>query len=146
MIFTERRRDTTWPHQIATAVLFTSPVLIYAAHPQKILDNPAVEMIKNVPSVWDETIVLPPSTIGEVAAMARRSGERWFLAVINGPTGRKIEIPLSFLGDGSYETSIVRDGSAPASVPMETRAARRTESLTIDLPEGGGYLARFYRK
>jgi alpha-glucosidase len=144
--FGARRGDTTWAHQIATAAIFDEPLLTYAAHPTNLLNHPAVEMIKSIPAVWDETIVLPPSSIGEVAAMARRSGERWFLAVVNGPTGRRIEIPLSFLGDGGYEASIARDGDTPASVRMETRAARRTESVTIALPEGGGYLARFSRK
>ena len=42
-------------------------MLVYAAHPQSLLANPAVEMIKSIPSVWDETIVLPPSEIGDLA-------------------------------------------------------------------------------
>ena len=68
--FDERRGDTTWAHQIASAAVFTSPLLVYAAHPQRLLDSPAVEMIKSIPSVWDETIALPPSEIGEVAIFA----------------------------------------------------------------------------
>jgi alpha-glucosidase len=64
----ERRRETSWTHQIASAAILTSPVLIYAAHPKNILANPAAELIKSIPSVWDETIALPPCEIGEVAA------------------------------------------------------------------------------
>jgi alpha-glucosidase len=33
-------------------------------------------LIESLPSVWDETIVLPISEIGERAALARRSGDR----------------------------------------------------------------------
>ncbi len=66
--FGDRRADTTWAHQIATAVVFTEPLLTYGAHPKTILANPAVEMIKSIPATWDETIVLPVSEIGEVAA------------------------------------------------------------------------------
>ncbi|HXI62394.1 MAG TPA: glycoside hydrolase family 97 catalytic domain-containing protein, partial [Pyrinomonadaceae bacterium] len=62
--FGERRRETSWAHQIASAIVFTSPLMIYGAHPQHILDNPAAELIKTIPSVWDETIVLPQSEIG----------------------------------------------------------------------------------
>src|SRR5262245_44451770 len=36
MLFGERRRETSWAHQIATAGLFTSPVLVYGAHPRSI--------------------------------------------------------------------------------------------------------------
>ena len=59
VVFGERRKETSWAHQIATAVVFTSPLLVFGGHPQSLLDNPAVEMIKSLPSVWDETIVLP---------------------------------------------------------------------------------------
>jgi hypothetical protein len=57
-------------------------------------------MIKSIPSVSDETIVLPCSAIGKVAAFARRNGTAWFLAVLNGPEKRKVEIPLGFLKEG----------------------------------------------
>ena len=72
--FGERRRETSWPHQIATAAIFTSPVLIYGAHPKNLLSNPAVEVIKSIPATWDETIALEACEIGELAAFARRSG------------------------------------------------------------------------
>jgi alpha-glucosidase len=53
--------------------------MIYGAHPQHILENPAVELIKTIPTVWDETVVLPPSEIGVVAIFARRRGDSWFV-------------------------------------------------------------------
>src|SRR5207247_1521015 len=49
------------------------------------------------------------SEIGEIAAFARRSGDRWFLAVLNGPTARTVRIPLSFLGTSRYCPLLVRD-------------------------------------
>jgi alpha-glucosidase len=144
MIFTERRRDTTWPHQIATAVLFTSPVLIYAAHPQNILNNPAVEVIKSIPSVWDETIVLPCSEIGEVAAFARRRGDTWFLAIVNGPEARSFQVSLGFLGEGFYWASVVCDRlTDPADVKQEKAYAQSTDSFPVNMLPGGGYVARF---
>ena len=42
MVFGERRADSTWAHQIATAAIFNSPVLVFGAHPQAILDHPAI--------------------------------------------------------------------------------------------------------
>ena len=73
MHFGERRRETSWAHQIASAVIFTSPLLIFGAHPKNILANPAVELIKSISSVWDETVVLSVSEIGELAIFARRN-------------------------------------------------------------------------
>lgn len=142
--FGERRRETSWAHQIASGAIFTSPVLIYGAHPKNILENPAVDMIKSIPSVWDETIALPVSEVGEVAAFARRSGDTWFLAIMNGPTARELKIPLSFLGKGKYEAMLVRDRMEEAgAVNIEHRAFRRPDILTVELRSGGGFIARF---
>ncbi|HEY2158456.1 MAG TPA: glycoside hydrolase family 97 catalytic domain-containing protein, partial [Isosphaeraceae bacterium] len=144
VIFGERRKETSWAHQIATAAVMTSPLLVYAGHPKSLLENPAAEMIKSIPSVWDETIVLPPSAIGDVAVMARRRGVRWFLAVLNGPEGRSIRVPASFLGAGHYRASLVRDRpDDPAVVVLETASIGKDDTLAIDLRPGGGFIGRF---
>jgi alpha-glucosidase len=142
--FGERRKETSWAHQIASAAIFTSPLLIYGAHPKNILANPAVEIIKSIPAVWDETIALPASEIGELAAFARRNGSTWFLAVMNGSAAKTIKIPLSFLGAGKYQAILARDQQdEAAAVKIENATASRGDSLTIELRAGGGFIARF---
>ncbi|MCI0377735.1 MAG: glycoside hydrolase family 97 protein [Gemmataceae bacterium] len=139
-----RRADTSWAHQAATAVVFTAPLFLYAAHPKNILDNPCGPMLKSIPSVWDETIVLPCSTIGEVAAFARRSGETWFLAIVNGPDALTLKLPLSFLRAGKHEAHVIRDDPAEAAaVRFETTTVNREDWLTIPLGAGGGFVGRF---
>jgi alpha-glucosidase len=143
MLFNERRRNTTWPHQIASAAILSAPLLTYATNPDTILVNPAVEIIKSIPSTWDETIVLPPSEIGELAVYARRKGSDWFLAVMNGVEPKKIKIPLKFLG-GNYKALIAKDDAAnPASVIMENKNYGVNDVIELDLVSGGGYIARF---
>jgi alpha-glucosidase len=145
--FGARRGDTTWAHQVATAAVFTAPLLTYAAHPRTLLDNPCAPMIKSIPPVWDETIALPVSEIGEVAAFARRSGDTWYLAVVNGPVARDIRVPLSFLGAGEYGALMIRDRkNAAAEVRVEEAAAQRGDTLAIELNDGGGFIARFCKK
>jgi alpha-glucosidase len=144
--FGERRRETSWAHQIATAIVFTSPLMIYGAHPQHILDNPAAELIKTIPSVWDETIVLPQSEIGELAGFARRSGDLWFVGIMNGLSGRTMRVPLNFLGPRTYEATLVRDQlDNPAAVKIENTVVARGQSLTIKMRAGGGFVGRFSR-
>lgn len=143
MVFGERRKETSWAHQIATAAVFTSPLLVYGAHPASILAHPARELIRDIPSVWDETRVLAPSAIGEVAVFARRSGERWFLAVVNGPGARTIRVPLSFLGKASHRALLVRDkADDPAAVQVEERDVTPRDVLEIALRPGGGFVGR----
>jgi alpha-glucosidase len=118
--------------------------MIYGAHPQHILDNPAAELIKAIPSVWDETIVFPPSEIGEVAAFARRSGNVWFIGIMNALVGKVIHVPLNFLSSGKYRATIVRDQmDDAAAVKIEKQSMSRGESLVIRMRAGGGFVARF---
>jgi alpha-glucosidase len=142
-VFGERRRESSWAHQIATAVLFTSALLVYGGHPQSFLDSPAVDILRAIPSTWDETIVLPPSEIGEVAIMARRKGRDWFLAAANGSDARTLHVPLAFLGGGGFTALMARDKPADAAAMTIDRAAvSARDTLTIDLRSGGGFVAR----
>jgi alpha-glucosidase len=145
MIFNQRRGDTTWANQIASLAIFDSPLLTIAANPQSILTNAAVDVIKSIPAVWDETIVLPDSEIGALAVYARRTGETWFIAVMCGPQPETINVPLSFLGDGQYQASFVRDGDNDGAITVENTTGKGTDSLTIKLRGGGGFVARFSR-
>ncbi len=144
VIFGDRRGDTTWAHQVAVAAVFTTPLLTYGCNPQTMLDNPCGPMLKSIPSVWDETIVLPDSEIGELAAFARRSGNTWFLAVLNGTTARHLTVPLSFLGAGDYQSLLIRDQQdKPDAVQIENTSCKRGDKIEIDMPHGGGFIGRF---
>jgi alpha-glucosidase len=144
--FGARRGDTTWTHQIASLATFDSPLLTLAAHPQSVLDNPAVEIIKSIPAVWDETLVLPGSEIGELSIFARRSGDSWHLAIMCGPEERTIKVPLGFLRDGRYEASLVRDDpDRDDALIVEKKLLGRGDTLTIEIRKGGGFVGHFTR-
>ncbi len=118
--------------------------MIYGAHPKSILENPAADLIKSIPSVWDETIVLPISEIGQIAAFARRRNDTWFLAILNGPDAKTVNIPLAFLARGNHSTMLVRDKmDDPAALKIENKTASKTDSLSIEMRAGGGFIARF---
>lgn len=145
--FGARRQNTTWVHQTSTAAIYCAPVITYASTPAHILENPCVEMIKSIPPVWDETIVLPPSEIGELAIYAQRKGSTWFLSVINGLQPKSVKIPLAFLGEGNYNTLILNDNPGnPADAIVKTGTAGNNDNFEISLGIGGGYMCRFRAK
>lgn len=147
VVFGERRLETSWCHQIATALVFNSSVIFFGSHPQAILDNPAVDLFKSMPAEWDETIVLPQSEIGEIAAFARRKGDTWYLAVLNGTQERTMQFPLTFLNDGWYEGTVYKDRPGDgASIKKERVFCRNTDSLTGRMRSGGGYIVKFTKK
>jgi alpha-glucosidase len=116
---------------------------VYCGHPASFLASPAVEMIKAIPSVWDETRVLPPSEIGEVAIFARRSGRTWFVAAMNGPAAKTAKIPLAFLPKGTYQALIVRDNVDDAAAVVVERETRSVgDTLEIPMRAGGGFIVR----
>jgi len=145
--FGDRRKNTTWIHQVATAAIYSAPVITYAATPAHILGNPCVDMIKSIPAVWDETIVLPPSETGELAVYAQRKGSTWFLSIINGLQSKTVSMPLSFLGNGNYNTLVLHDDEDnPASAIVINSSANQNDIINITLDEGGGFMTRFILK
>jgi alpha-glucosidase len=146
MLFTERRRDSSVAHQIASLAVFASPLLTIAANPESILASPAADVIKSVPSTWDETRVLAGSEIGELVLFARRKGDSWFLAVMNGTDARTIRVPLSFLSAGRYQGTLVGDAAPDGStVRVDTAVQTQTDTIALELRAGGGFLGRFTR-
>ncbi|RPH37327.1 hypothetical protein EHM92_02975, partial [bacterium] len=58
-----------------------------------------------------------------------------------------LHIPLSFLDEGIHEVLLACDNlKNPASVAMKKMTLDRKETLTVDLTEGGGFVARFVDK
>ena len=111
------------------------------------LANPSVDVLKALPTVWDETVVLPFSEIREVAGFARRSGDTWFVAIMNGPYARNVRIKLSdFLGKGpregaGYHATLLRDTDKPADLKVEHVTLAPGDALSVELRSGGGFVA-----
>ncbi len=77
---------------------------------------------------------------------ARRKGEAWFLAVVNGTEPRTISIPLSFLPEGDWHAMSARDATAEGAViGIESSSLSAQATLTVDLQAGGGWLGRLQK-
>ena len=145
--FGSRMADLTWAHMVAQAAILQAPEMAYAAHPANMLANPSVDVLKALPTTWDETVVLPFSEIREVAGYARRSGDTWFIAIMNGPYARNVRIALSsFLGKESqnaatYNATLLRDADKAAALKVEHVKLTASDTLSVDLSSGGGFVA-----
>jgi hypothetical protein len=69
-----------------------------------------------MPVLWDETRVLSPSAIGDLAIFARRSGNEWWVGVVHGGGQRNINIPMDFLGAGQWTADRYADGAKPTDL------------------------------
>ena len=77
-------RRTTDVFQIATCVLFQNPIQNFALAPNNLEDAPeaCLDFLRMVPTTWDETRFIDGHP-GEHVALARRSGDIWYIAAIN---------------------------------------------------------------
>jgi len=88
--------------------------------------------------------LLAAALLTAVAAFARRSRDAWFVAVLNGPDAKTIQVPLSFPRDTRYVAMLVRARKdEPAAVEIEEITVQRTDSLRVELSQGGGFIGRF---
>jgi alpha-glucosidase len=135
----EMLKGTTFALQLATAICYTSPLMFYADEPERYLRTPAVDVIKAIPSVWDETIVLPGSELGRLAAIARRRGPVWFVGLINGGAARRYELDLDFLGEGRFQSVQLGDNPTRADdLIRSTSVVSASTSLAVAMNAGGG--------
>ena len=140
---------TTFTQQLANAVLFTSPIQTFADDPGVLLGQPLVQdVLRLLPTEWDETIVLPPSVIGELAIMARRKRDRWYVSAINGSAtdARTVSgLSLSFLGPGRYDAMLIGDDTPTSFRRADRSGLSRTDTIDVSLLPGGGFVGVFSR-
>lgn len=134
--------------QLALFVCYDSPVMCVSDHPDNLRDQPGLDFLKVVPTVWDETRVLS-GAVGEYLVMARRSGSGWFLGALTNDATRVCTTKLDFLGAGKWTMRWwhdARDSDAkPEHLETEERIVAAGETLDLRLSPGGGAVARFTR-
>lgn len=143
---TQCSHSVTFGCQLSSIYMFTSPMLIFAADVDEMLSCPGRSFIESVPVIWDETVVLPESEIGRLAALARRKGDVWYLTVLNGEDARMFDAKLDFLPKGKYQMEIATD--APGNrkqLVMKKSKVRSGQQFKEELMSGGGFVARISR-
>jgi hypothetical protein len=132
---------TTHAHELALTVLYESALQHLADRPESYLAQPAEvkQFLSALPTVWDDTKLLSGYP-GKWVAMARRSGDDWYIGVINGlDVPQSIAIDWSFLGNEEYLVTAFGD------VEDEARAWNITTEATLpdsaSLAPRGGFVA-----
>ena len=130
--------------QIASLICIDAPFNVIATNPKDILDNEAVEFIKSVPTVWNQTCVLSNSEIGKLAIYAKESNKTWFVGGISAADNKDVKIDLrSFLGDGTYCMELWTEDENGNKVKTKRNVTANEEVVIGDLKEAGGFAARF---
>ncbi|RKR85116.1 alpha-glucosidase [Mucilaginibacter gracilis] len=131
----------TWPHEFAQTIVYLSPITHFADQYQFYLDSPLFDLFQQIPTTWDETRVLSCTSLGDIAAFARRKGNTWWIGVMNGATEQEVKIPLNFLTKPT-KASLVYDGETNTSVDRKEQVVSNKDVLTIKLRPSGGFVAK----
>lgn len=138
-------------HNMAMYVLYESPIQMLADSPTKYNENPEwFEFLEAVPSVWEETIPLY-GKIGENLALARRSGDTWYIGCMNGVNkATTAELRLDFLDDVEWEMVSYWDGinagKNAKDYKKRTQPVTKNSVISVDMARNGGFVAMIKRK
>lgn len=132
----------TWPHELAQAIVYLSPLTHFADNYIYYLNCPVEDLMRDLPVVWDETRVLPCSRIGEVAAFARRSGDEYWIGVVNGENQSPVELNFDYLEAPMMATVVSDREGVDDALVREHRVISPQDTLRVTLRPGGGYVLR----
>lgn len=136
-------RRTSDVFQLATAVLFQNPIQNFALAPNNLTDAPevALDFMKQIPTTWDETVFIDGYP-GKYAVLARRHGNRWYIAGINAQKEPlKLSLNLPMLNNGDVVVTYT-DGKQGEPQRKELSVKTATSVPVTIQPNGGVILMK----
>ena len=130
-------------HQLALFITLESPFCMLCDSPSNYMREPeSTEFISQIPTVWDETIVLD-GKISEYILTARRKGDTWYVGGLNNWDARDVEVDLSFLASGNHKAVLFKDGvnahRAARDYKREEITVNPGQPLKVHMAPGGGF-------
>ncbi|MCM4157307.1 glycoside hydrolase family 97 protein [Gramella sp. AN32] len=133
-------RSTTDAFELATSVLYFSPIQHFGLTPNNLEEQPefVLDFLKNVPTTWDETVFISGAPEKEVI-LARRKGEKWYISAVNGEKKpKKLEVEFPMLADKKVQ--MIYDKNDKTAGTKDVKVGNNG-AITLELlPEGGAVL------
>lgn len=127
--------------ELALFVVYWSPLTCVTDDPEHYRNQPGLEFLRVVPTVWDETKVLD-GAVGEHIVIARRNGDKWFVGAMTGDQAYNYQLSLGFLGSGTYTAHLFTDPEDPnasyEALSQGDRTVTSKDTLTLHMRPAGG--------
>jgi alpha-glucosidase len=135
--------------ELSKFVIYESPLTVVCDHPDNILNQPGSDFLKIVPTTWDD-IKFISGYPGDYIAIAKRSGDNWFIGVMNNSFEKNVDLNLSFIPAGNYEAETWSDTKNSDKEPKELKKTIMSfESpgiFKVSMAKNGGFVAVLKRK
>lgn len=148
-VYSEPMSQGTRCRQLATYIVFEAPLNMLSDRPSNYnREAECLHFMAAVPTVWDETKVLN-GRVGEYIALARRTGDTWYVGGLTNWEARDMELDLSFVEGNGHRIELFRDGinadRAARDYRKEVIRLPADKKLKVHLAPGGGFALRIYR-
>lgn len=134
-----QERLTTDAFQLATSVLFQNPVQMFGLTPNNLTEVPAFELdfLRKVPTTWDETVFIDGYP-GKYSVLARRNGQKWYVAGVNAEkTAKELKIKLPMLAGQSV--TMYNDKADKETYTSNLKVSKNGQ-LSITIQPNGGFV------
>lgn len=136
-------RKTTSAFELALSVLFLSGIQHYAESPEGMTYVPsfAKVFLQTLPNNWDDVKFIDGYP-GKYVIIARRSGNKWYVAGINGEnTTKNLSLDLSALK--KMNGKLIDEGTGDDLLKQEDIHLDATKQLNITMKGNGGFVMVF---
>ena len=142
-------------HQMAMYTIFDAPLQMLADSPTKYMQNQeCTDFISQIPTVYDQVVPLD-GKLGEYVVVAKRKGNKWYIAAMNNWQARDLTVDLSHLVTPNDKTRKLEKLNGTANIFADGINADREatdykhtyrqvtsdDKLQIHLAPGGGWTA-----
>lgn len=134
-----QKRLTTDGFQLATGILYQSPVQMFALTPNNLTEAPAaaIDFMKKIPTTWEETRYIDGYP-GKYAVIARRNGNNWYVAGVNAESKTiKITLKLPMLAGQTVSAYNDKDNEVLSAAPCKVD---KNGNLSISIQPKGGFV------
>lgn len=135
---------TTHAHELALTILFESGIQHMPDRPEAYASLPkdVRNLLSTLPSAWDETRLLGGYP-GEWVVMARRKGDTWYIAGINGTDKEKtLSFSLERIINKPSRALFVKDGLSQTIFDISKAEINKKSNLAIKCNARGGFVIK----
>ena len=133
----------TRAHQVATYVVFDSPLAMLCDTPSNYLEDPTcTEYISAIPTVFEKTEVLS-AKLGSYIVTAREADGKWYVGALTDWNSRNVTVSFPFMKEGKkYAVKLLADTEAsdktPSSYEISEIVLEAGAQMELKLAQGGG--------
>jgi alpha-glucosidase len=131
----------TRSHMLAMYVVLENANAMVCDYPEAYEKQPGFDFIQQVPTTWDQTLVLDAEP-DHYLLIARKKANTWWLGGITGNDAAVLKIPFAFLEQGNWQAKIWQDDLKtnfdPNGILIKSINVNPGTVLEIPLAAGGG--------